>query len=339
MGGTWYWNSYPGAQCDVESYVYLPLLDELGYIPSERYAHRPEIFEHAQRIAHKYGLYENALFQTSITSIAWSSEEQRWLLESDRGDRLKSQFVVIANGSLSKPKLPAIPGINEFEGHTFHSSRWDYSYTGGSEQGGLEGLADKRVGVIGTGATALQIVPHLGRAAQELFVFQRTPTVVGPRNNRPTDPAWAAGLKPGWQQRRVKNFSSVMSGAEVEVDLVDDAWTDLFSAITPEVVRRASRALNREIAGDEAALVIELSDLAKGEEMRARVEQLVEHPDTAESLKAWYYLYCKRPGFHDEYFPTFNRPNVTLVDTPAGASTPSPGTPPSSTDAPTSSTA
>ena len=315
VGGTWYWNRYPGAQCDVESYVYLPLLEELGYVPSERYAHRPEIFEHAERIAHKFGLYEHALFQTRVTSLRWSTEDSGWLIETDRGDRLKSQFVVIANGSLSKPKLPGIPGINEFEGHTFHSSRWDYGYTGGDEQGGLDGLADKSVGVIGTGATALQIVPHLGRAAKQLYVFQRTPAVVGPRNNRATDPAWAGGLETGWQRRRIENFSAIMSGVEVDEDLVDDAWTDLFRAITPDVVRRAGHALGRELTADEAARLIELSDLAKGDQMRARVAQLVKDPTTAESLKAWYYLYCKRPGFHDDYLQTFNRSNVTLVDT------------------------
>jgi cation diffusion facilitator CzcD-associated flavoprotein CzcO len=315
VGGTWYWNRYPGAQCDVESYVYLPLLDELDYIPREKYSYRPEIFEHARRIARKFGLYEHALFQTRATSLRWLEDEARWLLETDRGDSLSSRFIVIANGSLSKPKLPAIPGINDFKGHTFHSSRWDYSYTGGNEEGGLEGLADKRVGVIGTGATALQIVPQLGRSARQLYVFQRTPAVVGPRNNRPTDRTWAGTLEPGWQRRRIENFTAILSGEEVEEDLIDDAWTDIYRAITANVVRRAGRQLGRELTPEEADRVIQLSDMTKGQEMRARVSELIQDPATAESLMAWYYLYCKRPGFHDDYLPTFNRPNVELVDT------------------------
>jgi len=315
VGGTWYWNRYPGAQCDVESYVYLPLLDELGYIPSEKYAYRSEIFEHARRIAHKYGLYEHALFQTKVTAMRWGEDASSWTIETDRGDSLQSRFVVIAGGSLSKPKLPAIPGINDFEGHTFHSSRWDYEYTGGNADGVLERLADKRVGVIGTGATALQIVPHLGRSAKQLLVFQRTPAVVAPRNNRPTDPGWTASLEPGWQRRRIANFTATVSGAVVEEDLVDDAWTDIYRKITPGVARRIAHRLGRELTAEEVDRVIQLSDMAKGNEVRSRISQIIEDPTTAESLKPWYYLYCKRPGFHDEYLPTFNRLNVELVDT------------------------
>ena len=200
FGGTWYWNRYPGAACDTESYVYLPLLEETGYIPQRKYARAPEIFEHCQRIGRHFGLYERALFQTVVVDMRWQDDAAHWLVNTDRGDTIRARFVVLAGGPLNRPKLPGIPGIETFRGHSFHTSRWDYDYTGAADDG-LPGLADKRVGIIGTGATAIQCVPHLGRAAEELYVFQRTPSVVAVRNDRPTDDEWvetlAAGLAAG----------------------------------------------------------------------------------------------------------------------------------------------
>ena len=209
FGGTWYWNRYPGAMCDVESYCYLPLLEELGYIPKHKYSFAPEILEHSRHIARHFRLYDNALMQTTITDMRWDEAAQRWIISTNRGDKFRAHTVMMANGPLSRPKLPGIPGINDFKGHTFHTSRWDYAYTGGDSFGNLEGLKDKRVGIIGTGATAVQCVPHLGASAKELYVFQRTPSSVDVRNNRETDMEWAAGLEPGWQKRRMENFSSI----------------------------------------------------------------------------------------------------------------------------------
>src|SRR5690606_30056351 len=206
FGGTWYWNRYPGAQCDVESYCYLPLLEELGYIPKHKYSFAPEILEHSRRIARHYGLYENACLQTGVTELRWDEANACWIVSTDRGDRFTAQFVAMANGPLSRPKLPGIPGINEFRGYTFHTSRWDYRYTGGGPGGKLTGLAGKRVGIIGTGATAIQRIPRLGAWAKHLYVFQRTPSSVDVRGNAETDPAWAASRTPGWQRRRMENF-------------------------------------------------------------------------------------------------------------------------------------
>ncbi|GAA2372138.1 NAD(P)/FAD-dependent oxidoreductase [Dactylosporangium salmoneum] len=315
VGGTWYWNRYPGAQCDIDATVYLPLLEELGYVPQDKYAYGPDILEHARRIARHFGLYEHALLQTEVDGLRWDATTRSWWISTNRGDRLQSRFVVIANGALSKPKLPAIEGINEYRGYSFHSSRWDYTYTGGTAQGGLQRLADKRVGVIGTGATALQIVPHLARSAQQLYVFQRTPAVVGVRNNRQTDPAWQASLTPGWQRRRIENFTAILSGADVDEDLVADSWTDIYRNITARVARHAARRLGRDLSPAEYDAVIQLSDMVKGHEVRSRIARTVDDPRTAEALKPWYYLYCKRIGFHDEYLAAFNRPNVELVDT------------------------
>jgi cation diffusion facilitator CzcD-associated flavoprotein CzcO len=312
VGGTWYWNRYPGAACDVESYVYLPLLEELGAMPSQKYAQAPEILNHSRAIASHYDLYRNACLQTEVTEVVWEEEENLWLIRTDRGDAMRARFVVLANGPLHRPKLPGIPGIDSFKGHTFHTSRWDYDYTGGDSNGALAGLADKRVGIIGTGATAVQCIPHLGASAQHLYVFQRTPSSIDVRANRPTDPQWAASLEPGWQRRRMDNFNNLVSGIPEPEDLVDDGWTDIIGNLLIRIAEEGSAA---DLSPEGLQATMELADFEKMEQIRARVDAIVEDPQTAEVLKPWYRQFCKRPCFHDEYLDTFNRPNVTLVDT------------------------
>jgi cyclohexanone monooxygenase len=315
FGGTWYWNRYPGAMCDVESYCYLPLLEELGYMPKHKYSFAPEILEHSKAIARHFKLYDRALLQTKITDMRWDEAAKRWIITTDRGDEFKTQYVAMANGPLSRPKLPGIPGINEFKGHTFHTSRWDYRYTGGDSYGGLTGLADKRVGIIGTGATAVQAIPHLGEWAKQLYVFQRTPSSVDVRNNGPTDQEWAASLKPGWQARRQENFNILVAGGDQDEDLVHDGWTDIFRNVTGTAAKEMSRKLGRRLTGSERGEIMALADYRKMNQVRARVDAIVNDPETAAALKPWYRQFCKRPCFHDEYLQTYNRPNVTLVDT------------------------
>ncbi|MDH4390571.1 MAG: NAD(P)/FAD-dependent oxidoreductase [Aquabacterium sp.] len=311
FGGTWYWNRYPGAACDTESYIYLPLLEETGYMPVSKYARAPEILEHSRRIGRHFNLYPAALFQTVITGMAWDDAAARWRVTTSRGDALAARFVVLAGGPLNLPKLPGIAGLDSFQGHSFHTSRWDYAYTGGSSMGGLTGLADKRVGIIGTGATAVQCVPHLGAGAKELYVFQRTPSSVDVRADRPTDPDWARSLQPGWQRERMHNFTTVISGGRFEVDLVNDGWTDLINNIALAAHRHAQAGGDM---ADPEALVQRADDL-KMQKVRARVDAVVQDRTTADALKPWYNQFCKRPCFHDQYLPTFNRPNVHLVDT------------------------
>lgn len=306
VGGTWYWNRYPGIACDVESYVYMPLLEELGYVPTEKYAKGPEIFAHCRSIAEHYDLYRDICLQTEVQQIRWDAELQRWIIATNHGDSIRARFVAMANGYLQKPKLPGIEGISDFAGHTFHTSRWDYDYTGAD----LANLADKKVGIIGTGATAIQCVPHLAKAAKELLVFQRTPSTVDVRGNRPTDPDWSGSLQDGWQRRRIENFQLLTAGGEADEDLVDDAWTSIVKKL---FVMRQTRV---EGMSDEDRLrAVELADFAKMEEIRARVDSIVADPATAEALKPWYGYFCKRPCFHDDYLQSFNRDNVTLVDT------------------------
>jgi cyclohexanone monooxygenase len=310
FGGTWYWNRYPGAQCDVESYIYLPMLEELGYVPRMKYSFGPEILDHARAIARHFRLYDNACLQTRVTELRWDAGEACWIISTHRGDRIRARFLVMANGLLSRPKLPGIPGVTEFQGHSFHTSRWDYAYTGGGPEGNLTGLADKRVGIIGTGATAIQCVPHLGKSARQLHVFQRTPSSVDVRNNRPTDPDWARGLEPGWQKARMDNFNIIASGGMADEDLVQDGWTDIFRNLQT-ILAGGDQALS----SDDHALAMEIADFRKMEQVRARATAAVSDPRVAESLKPWYRQFCKRPCFNDEYLETFNRPNVQLVDT------------------------
>jgi cation diffusion facilitator CzcD-associated flavoprotein CzcO len=310
FGGTWYWNRYPGAMCDVESYIYLPLLEELGYVPTEKYARAPEILAHAQAIGRKYDLYRGACFQTEVTEMRWDEDAARWILATDRGDRIRARFVCMPNGPLNRPKLPGIPGIESFEGHSFHTSRWDYAYTGGDSEGGLTGLRGKRVGIIGTGATAVQCVPHVGAAAGRLYVFQRTPSSIDVRGNRPTDPEWAKQLAPGWHQNRMDNFNILVSGGFQAEDLVSDGWTDIIRKLLVMVQEPGSN-----LSPEGLMKTMELADFQKMEQIRARVEAIVSAPATAEALKPWYRQFCKRPCFHDEYLETFNRRSVTLVDT------------------------
>jgi cyclohexanone monooxygenase len=315
FGGAWYWNRYPGAMCDVESYCYLPLLEELGYMPRHKYSFAPEILEHSRAIGRHYRLYDQALFQTKVCELRWDEAAAAWIISTDRGDRFTARYVAMANGPLSRPKLPGIPGINDFEGHTFHTSRWDYGYTGGDSSGNLTALADKRVGIIGTGATAVQCVPHLGAWAKQLYVFQRTPSSVDVRNNCETDPDWWASLPQGWQARRQENFNTLVAGGDQDEDLVHDGWTDIFRKLTGAAAKEASRKLGRRLSGVERAELMMMADYRKMNQVRARVDAIVRDPATAGALKPWYRQFCKRPCFHDEYLDAFNRPNVTLVDT------------------------
>ena len=310
FGGTWYWNRYPGAACDVESYVYLPLLEEIGYMPERKYSTAPEILKHSQAIGKHFDLYRDACFQTEVTEMRWDEKTSHWVISTNRGDAMRARFVVMANGPLHRPKLPGSPGVETYKGHTFHTSRWDYDYTGGTSEGGLDKLGDKVVGIIGTGATAVQCVPHLAAGAKKLFVFQRTPSSIDVRNDRPTDPDWAESLEPGWHRERMENFNTLVSGGFAEKDLVNDGWTDIIRNLLLMVQHKGE-----EMTPEKLAETMELADFQKMESIRARVDDVIGDEDTAEALKPYYRQFCKRPCFHDQYLDAFNNPNVTLVDT------------------------
>ena len=314
FAGTWYWNRYPGAMCDTAAMIYMPLLEETGHMPTEKYAHAPEILAHCQNIGRQYNLYDNALFHTEVEDLEWDADNHRWIIRTNRGDEFTAQFLGMGTGPLHVPKLPGLDGIEDFKGHSFHTSRWDYDYTGGDDKGALmDKLADKRVGIIGTGATAVQCVPHLSEACGELFVFQRTPSSVDERNNHEIDPEWFKEIAtPGWQKRWLENFTQNQAGGGADEDLVQDGWTDL---------SRMYRDKMRDLfaAGDmnpkKMMEAMEDVDFEKMEAIRVRCNTIVEDQDTAENLKAWYRQLCKRPTFHDEFLQSFNNPNTTLIHT------------------------
>ncbi len=313
FGGTWYWNRYPGAQCDTASFVYMPMLEETGHMPTEKYAHQPEILAQCQRIGNQYKLYDNALFHTEVKALEWQADKSCWLITTNRGDAFTAQYLGMGTGPLHVPKLPGIEGIEDFKGHSFHTSRWDYEYTGGTPEGEpLEKLGDKRVGIIGTGATSVQCVPHLARACKELYVFQRTPSSVDERNNQPTDPEWFKDMATeGWQQRWLENFTNNQTGGNAAEDLVMDGWTELSRRVRSKIMElppEKRTPINMLAAYED-------SDFEKMEEIRKRAEKLVEDGETAENLKAWYRQLCKRPCFHDEYLQAYNEPGTYLIHT------------------------
>lgn len=313
FGGCWYWNQYPGLQCDNEAYCYIALLEETGYVPSKKFADGWEIHEQFQRIATQFNLYEGALFHTLITSLAWDAEIDRWRITTNRGDDIRARFVIMGGGPANTPKLPGIPGLQDFNGKTFHSSRWDYDYTGGDRRTPvLDKLADKRIAILGTGASGVQAIPYLGRYAKQLYVIQRTPSSVDIRNNTPTDPAWKASLKPGWQRERQTNYHRGMLEAfhPGDQDIVCDIWTEISRNLAVELEQEGWPTLTFE----EYMARREVMDHQVMERLRRRVAEIVEDEETAEALKPYFRILCKRPTSNDEYYPTFNRPNVTLVD-------------------------
>jgi cation diffusion facilitator CzcD-associated flavoprotein CzcO len=314
VGGTWYWNRYPGVMCDIESYIYLPLLEELGYVPRHRYSFGEEILDHLGAIADRWDLRRDALFHTSVTEARWDDRRARWDVRTDRGDRLGARHYVLAVGILNLLKLPRIPGMDRFAGHAFHSARWDYAYTGGAPGAAMTELGDRTVGIMGTGATGIQVVPQLAAAAEHVYVFQRTPSAIGERGNRPTAADFADGLQPGWQRDRMDNFQAIILGKPVDADLTQDGWTHHYAAVQNPPRKRPDETFADYLRRAEAV------DYEIMEWHRDRVERLVTDPAVAEVLKPYYRYLCKRPGFHDEYLQSFNRPNVTLVDCPAGIS-------------------
>jgi cyclohexanone monooxygenase len=300
VGGTWYWNRYPGIACDVESYSYLPLLEETGYIPSMKFASGFEILEYCQNMAQKFGFYDHCLFHTTVAATTWDEESGRWIVETDRGDKMRARFVVLANGILTTPKLARIAGMEKFKGESFHTSRWNYNID----------LRGKTVGIIGTGATAVQAIPELAKIVGQLYVFQRTPSSIDVRDQRATTDqereTWAN--EPGWARARRQRFAKISAG-RTAIQANDDYLAGKIQEI------KQPKKHEHQISAEELTQKQLDSNFRIMEQIRARVDAIVKDPKTAAALKPYYPYGCKRPTFHDEYLPTFNLPNVHLVDT------------------------
>jgi cyclohexanone monooxygenase len=300
VGGTWYWNRYPGIACDVEAYSYLPLLEETGYVPTMKFASGFEILEHCQRLAEQFGFYDHCLFHTTVEATTWDEASGRWTVTTDRGDAMRARYVVLANGILTTPKLARISGMETFKGEAFHTSRWDYNVE----------LKGKRIGIIGTGATAVQAIPELAKIAKELYVFQRTPSSVDVRDQRATTEeeriAWAD--EPGWARARRARFAKISAGRTAM-----RANDDYLSGKVAEFKER--KQYERMLSPEELIQKQLDANFRIMEQIRARVDAIVKDPKTAAALKPYYPYGCKRPTFHDEYLPAFNLPHVHLVDT------------------------
>ena len=312
FGGVWYWNRYPGLSCDNDSYCYLPLLEEMQFFPSKKFADGLEIREYCQSVARKFDLYEGALFHTCVNALRWDESIKRWLVTTDRGDDLRAQFVIMAMGPINTPKVPRVPGLKDFQGKMFHTARWDYEYTGGNQREPvLDKLADKRVAIVGTGASAIQAVPFLARHAKQLYVLQRTASTVDERINTRTDESWLATLQPGWQRERQMNFhhAAIDGLTPGEQDRICDIWTEINRNLAAEFDKTGWPQ-----SPEEFLAIREVMDYRVMERLRARVDAVVKDKETAEILKPWYRHMCKRPASSDEFYPAFNRPNVRLLD-------------------------
>ena len=300
VGGTWYWNRYPGIACDVESYSYLPLLEEMDYIPTMKFASGFEIMEYCQKFAQKFKFYDRCLFHTTVEETKWDEDQGRWTVTTNRGDAMRARYVILANGILTTPKLARISGMESFSGESFHTSRWDYDIE----------LADKRVGIIGTGATAVQVIPEIAKVVKELFVFQRTPSSIDVRDQRQTTTeeieTWRD--EPGWARARRARFARISAG-RTAMKANDDY-------LAGKIADFKERKVHDRVLSPEELIEKQLNtNFRIMEQIRARVDAIVDDPKTAASLKPYYPYGCKRPTFHDEYLPTFNKDNVTLVDT------------------------
>lgn len=306
VGGTWYWNRYPGIACDVESYSYFPLLEEMGYFPSMKFASGFEIFEYCQKMAEKFGFYDRCLFHTTVEKTEWDEDAGRWIVYTNRGDAMRARYLIQANGILTTPKLARIEGMETFQGESFHTSRWRYDVA----------LDGKRVGIIGTGATAVQVIPELAKVAAELHVFQRTPSTIDVRDQRQTKQEeideWSH--EPGWARARRKRFARISEG-RTAIQANDDYLAGRVADF------RKRKKHTTKLTREERVQKQLNTNFRIMEQIRARVDTIVEDPKTAAALKPYYPYGCKRPTFHDEYLPAFNKPHVHLVDTaPAGVS-------------------
>ena len=324
VGGTWWWNRYPGARCDVESmdycYSFSPELEQ-EWTWSERYATQPEILRYLDHVADRFDLRRDIQFETRVTAATWDESSRRWLVTTDGGDHVSTQFLVMATGCLSQAKEPEIDGIARFGGDIFHTGRWPHE--------GVD-LTGRRVGVIGTGSSGIQSIPVIARQAEHLTVFQRTPNFTMPAKNAPLEPEAIAARK-----ARAREIRQAMrsSRAGVVVPMPEHAALSIDDEARQAHYDRAweTGTLYGMVAAFNDLLIDRDANDTAAEYVRGRIHDIVDDPDVAERLSPRNHPFgTKRPCLDTDYYETYNRDNVTLVDvratpiteiTPTGVST------------------
>ena len=306
VGGTWYWNRYPGARCDVESMEYsYQFSEELqqDWEWTERYAAQPEILRYINHVADRFDLRRDIQFDTKVTAARFDEAEAAWIIDTDDGRRTVARFCIMATGCLSTANTPSFPGGDAFLGERYHTGRWPHEtvdFTG------------KRVGVIGTGSSAVQSVPEIARQAKHLTVFQRTPNYMVPAQNRPLDPESQRAIKADYATLRARAKRS-RSG----IDIVFNETSAL--EVTPEERNREYEARWAKggfgFNGSFADLALDqAANETAAEFVRSKIRATVRDPEVADLLSPRNTIGCKRLCIDTGYWDTFNRPNVTLVD-------------------------
>jgi cation diffusion facilitator CzcD-associated flavoprotein CzcO len=316
VGGTWWWNAYPGARCDVESLDYCysfsdELLEEWEW--SERFATQPEILRYANHVADRFDLRRDILFDTRITACSFDDVTSRWTIETDIGHRISARFIVAASGCLSAPLLPDIPGIDSFAGPVYYTSAWPHE---GAD------LAGKRVGIIGTGSSAIQAIPVIAAEAGHLTVFQRTPNFSLPAMNGPVPGVKREMIRPDYPAYARSNKQTPAGYHVAMPEGLPEVWTPGRSATeaTSEERETIWNALwdsgGTGFTGSYIDLTINPeSNRLVSEFVHSKIREIVENPETADKLCPTDHPFAsKRLCLDTDYFATFNRPNVSLVD-------------------------
>jgi len=308
VGGTWYWNRYPGARCDIESMEYSFGFDDAlqqDWEWTERYAPQGEILEYASHVADRFDLRRDIAFETRVTSATFDDTTSAWTVRTDAGDEVVAQFVVMATGCLSSTNIPDIPGADTFAGPTFHTGRWPHEPVDFSGQ---------RVGVIGTGSSAIQSIPIIAEQAAELTVFQRTPSFTVPAWNQPLDPVEVKEIKAEYAELRAAN-REMATGFGARLEHADRSALEVSEDERREEYERRWEQGGLPFLGAYTDLLIDktANDTA-AEFLREKLSEIVEDPETARRLMPDQVVGCKRLCVDTGYWATFNRPNVHLVD-------------------------
>lgn len=308
VGGTWYWNRYPGARCDAPSLQYSYQFSEAlqqEWHWTEKYAAQPEILDYCNHVAERFALRDHITFNTTVSSIHYDENAALWQLSTAQGEQFKARFCVMATGCLSTTNLPNIPGIEDFRGESYHTGQWP--------KAGVD-LSGKRVGIIGTGSTGIQVITTIAEQVDQLFVFQRTPQFSTPARNEPTDPDYEAAIKSDYPNFRARNYRKPLA---IDIDL-DPKGPKTFE-LNGEQRRQVFEQKWQE---GGMSLALAFRDLTLNREaneavsafIREKIDEIVEDKDVAALLKPPHIYGCKRPCIDTGYFEVYNRDNVHLID-------------------------